>query len=184
MARFAPYESSPRVVVAVSGGRDSMALVLLAAEWARARGGDIRAVTVDHGLRPGSAEEAVRVGGWMNAQGIAHDVLTWSTPETESGIEQAARDARYQLLEAYCRDRGALHLLVGHHLSDQLETHAMRLARESGPAGLAGMAGVRELGHVRLLRPFLDTPRARLTATLQAREQNWIEDPSNCDLSV
>lgn len=159
-----------------------MSLVLLAADWAAARGGRIDAVTVDHGLRPESASEAQTVGRWLAAAGIAHYVLTWDSAGPTSGIEAAARDARYELLEEFCRARGVLHLLVGHHRSDQTETREMRRSRASGPAGLAGMPSVRELSHARILRPLLTFPRDRLTATLIGRDQDWIEDPSNEDV--
>jgi tRNA(Ile)-lysidine synthase len=182
MSRFAPYERAPRLAVAVSGGRDSLALTHLAADWARARGGQVLAVTVDHGWRDSSAAEAAQVGDWMAAQNIPHTVMVWNSPQTGRGLEAAAREARYGMLEEFCRAQGALHLLLGHHQSDQQETHMMRRARRSGPAGLAGMSGVRELAHLRVLRPLLAVPRARLTATLQARGLDWIEDPSNRDL--
>lgn len=182
MARFAPFEAAPRLAVAVSGGRDSLALTHLAADWASDRGGDVLAVTVDHGLRESSAAEAVQVGEWMAARNIAHTVLEWNASPTGRGLEAAAREARYALLEEFCRARGVLHLLLGHHQSDQQETHMMRQARRSGPAGLAGMSEVRELAHLRVLRPLLTVPRTRLTATLRSRGLEWIEDPSNLDL--
>jgi tRNA(Ile)-lysidine synthase len=182
MHRFAPFETRPRLVVAVSGGRDSMALAVLAHDWARACGGEIQAVTVDHGLREESGSEAVMVERWMRAHDIAHHVLRWESPEPGRASEASARQARYALLESFCREHGILHLLVGHHHADQIETHLMRRARNSGVAGLAGMAGIREFGHGRMLRPLLEVSRTRLTATLEARGQIWLEDPSNRDL--
>lgn len=177
-----PFERAPCLAVAVSGGRDSMALALLAKDWADAQGGQVLAVTVDHGLRPESSIEAEQVGRWMAARGIAHHALRWETPEQESGIEAAARTARYALLETFCRAQGVLHLLVGHHQDDQIETHVMRRLRGSGVAGLAGMAAIREMTGMRVLRPLLCTPRARIAATLRSRGQGWIEDPSNQDI--
>ncbi len=182
MGRFEPFESSPRLAVAVSGGRDSMALVLLASVWARARGGEAVALTVDHGLRNDSAAEAATVRRWMDIHGIRHEILTANGLDGRRAIEAGAREARYALLETWCRDHGVLHLLVGHHHADQLETQAMRAARSDGPIGPAGMATVRETGAVRILRPFLETARERLTATLSQRAQDWIEDPSNADV--
>ncbi|MBS27711.1 MAG: tRNA lysidine(34) synthetase TilS [Alphaproteobacteria bacterium] len=182
MARLGPFEHKPHLVVAVSGGRDSMALVLLAADWVAARDGRIDAVTVDHGLRTESAAEALKVGTWLAAAGIDHYVLSWNSADVTNGVEAAARAARYERLEEFCRARGALHLLVGHHHADQVETREMRRLRASGPAGLAGMAAVRELSHTRILRPLLTFPRDRLTATMTARNQDWIEDPSNQDV--
>lgn len=179
MAALGPFEPRPRLAVGVSGGADSMALCLLAQEWALARDGSALALTVDHGLRPDSADEARRVGAWLAARGVEHEVLAWVGPKPASGVQDAARVARLALLEARCRAGGVLHLLLAHHREDQAETVLLRLARGSGPDGLAGMAPVRAAGSVRVLRPLLGTPRARLAATLAARGQAWLDDPSN-----
>lgn len=190
MESLGPFESRPHLAIGVSGGRDSLALALLAAEWAAARHGQVVAVTLDHGLRTTSAAEAAQVSSWMGQHGIPHQTLIWpDSPgpdlpgrDKAGGASEAdARSARYGLLAAFCRDRGILHLLVGHHHDDQLETRAMRRARASGPFGQAGMPAVRELRDMRVLRPLLGFPRARITATLRARQQDWIEDPSNRD---
>ena len=180
-APLGPFEAAPRIAVAVSGGIDSMALCLLAAAWAGRRGGDVVALTVDHGLRPDSAAEAAQVGRWLAARSLAHRILTWTAPKPAAGIQAAAREARYDLLAGYCRDAGILHLLIAHNLEDQAETLLLRLARGSGVDGLAAMAAVWEMPAARLLRPLLPVPRRRLRATLAALGQPWIEDPSNRD---
>jgi tRNA(Ile)-lysidine synthase len=179
MARFAPFERAPAVAVAVSGGRDSMCLVLLAANWAARQGGDAVALTIDHGLRADSAVEARRVGEWLRPHAIRHHILRWPGPYPASGIQAAARQARYRLLTDYCVEHGILHLLVGHHRDDQGETVLIRRESSSGSDGLAAMAAVREQNNLRLLRPLIDVPRARLSATLNALGQSWIDDPSN-----
>lgn len=176
-----PFEARPLLAVAVSGGPDSLALARLAADWARARRGRVVALTVDHGLRPGSAAEARRVGRWMKRAGIAHAILRWTGPKPRANIQALARDARYRLLSEACRRRGALHLLLGHQRDDQAETVLLRRARGSGPIGLAAMAPIAERAAIRLLRPLLGFPRARLEATLRARGQGWIDDPANRD---
>jgi tRNA(Ile)-lysidine synthase len=181
MARSGPFERRPLLAVAVSGGADSMALALLAGEWARARKGRAVALTVDHGLRPEARAEARTVGRWMKARGIAHRAIAWRGPKPKTGIQAAARAARYRLLAEWCRGEGALHLLLGHTRDDQAETVLLRLAAGSGPHGLAAMSPVQELASVRLLRPLLEVPRKRLRAALRARGQEWIEDPSNRD---
>lgn len=179
IAAFAPFEPQPHLAVAVSGGSDSMALALLVADWARARGGRLTALTVDHGLRPEAATEAVQVASWCAARGIAHEILRWHGAAPTSGIQAAARAARYRLLEEWCRCHGVLHLLVAHQREDQAETLLMRLTRASGADGLAGMAAQVEHRSIRVLRPVLAVPRARLQATLEVAAQDWIEDPSN-----
>lgn len=181
MAPFAPFEPAPHLAVAVSGGADSVALALLADTWARAQGGRITALTVDHRLRPESAAEAAQVGRWLAARGIAHCCLPREGPPPRGDVQAQARAARYRLLEAWCEAAGVLHLLTAHHREDQAETLLLRLARGSGLDGLAGMAAVAEHAACRVLRPLLGTPRARLRATLAAAGQAWIEDPSNRD---
>ncbi len=181
MAAVGPFEANPRLAVAVSGGGDSMALCLLAQRWAGARGGSATALTVDHGLRPEAAEEARQVGRWVNGRGIAHHVLAWRGPKPASGVQAAARAARYDLMTAWAREAGVLHLLLAHHLEDQAETFLLRLERGSGIDGLSAMAAVVETPAVRLVRPLLGVPRARLRATARAFGQEWLEDPSNRD---
>jgi tRNA(Ile)-lysidine synthase len=181
MAPFDPFEHAPIVAVAVSGGRDSLALALLANEWAIARGGRIVGLIVDHALRPESAAEAATTAALLGRHGCDSEILRWSGTKPRTGLQEAARAARYRLLREACHRRGVLHLLVAHHADDQAETVAMRAARQSGPDGLAGMSGAVELPEVRLLRPLLGISRQRLTATLLARGVAWIDDPSNAD---
>jgi len=181
MAPFAPFEARPALAVAVSGGRDSVALAVLTHQWAGERQGRVVGLVVDHGLRPESAREARATCERLAALGIEAEMLAWSGAKPATRIQQAAREARYRLLFEACRRRGILHLLTAHHADDQAETLAMRAARESGPDGLAGMAALVEHRNARLLRPLLAVPRARLTATLQARGIGWIDDPSNED---
>jgi tRNA(Ile)-lysidine synthase len=181
MAPFEPFEGAPVVAVAVSGGRDSLALALLAQEWASARNGRIVGLIVDHALRPESAAEAAATASLLGRLGCEAEILRWSGTKPRTGLQEAARAARYRLLRKACRRRGILHLLVAHHAEDQAETVAMRAARQSGPDGLAGMSAAVELPEMRLLRPLLGVSRSRLTATLLARGVPWIDDPSNAD---
>jgi len=181
MVPCAPFETRPVLAVAVSGGRDSMALALLACDWAKAREGGAVGLVVDHGLRPESADEATRTCEVLARHGIAAEILRWRGAKPASGLQEAARSARYRLLLAACRRHGILHLLLAHHADDQAETVAMRAARRSGSDGLAGMAAVVEQRDARLLRPLLGVSRARLTATLETRGVSWIDDPSNFD---
>ena len=181
MAAVGPFESAPRLGVAVSGGADSMALCLLAEAWAHDRGGGVTALTVDHGLRPEATGEARRVGGWLAARRIEHHVLRWRGPKPSSGVQAAAREARYRLLTSWCRGAGVLHLLLAHHMEDQAETFMLRLEKGSGMEGLSAMSAVVETADARLLRPLLRVPRRCLRATLEENAQPWIEDPSNCD---
>jgi len=173
------FEARPAIAVAVSGGPDSLALILLAQRWARQRGGKTCALTVDHGLRPESAEEARTVAGWLASRAIPHEILVWAGDKPTSGIQEAAREARYRLLAQWCREHGVLHLLTAHHREDQVETHLIRRGAGSGIDGLAGMAAVRELPGCRLVRPLLAVSRARLRALLARAGQPFLRDPSN-----
>jgi tRNA(Ile)-lysidine synthase len=184
MERVGPWEPHPTIAVAVSGGSDSMALALLAGDWTRRRSGRLLALIVDHGLRAGSAAEAERVRGWLEARAIAAEVLSGREPPRGS-LQERARRLRHRLLVETCIDRGIRHLLFAHHLEDQAETVLMRMSRGSGLRGLAGIAPAALApgsgGRVRLLRPLLRFPKARLRAALRSAGQDWVEDPSNAD---
>lgn len=181
MSAFAPYEHQPHLAVAVSGGADSLALCFMAQAWARKRGGRITALTVDHGLRPESAADCIRVRDQLARFGIDVVVLTWAGLKPDRSIQGTARRARYALMTAWCRSAGVLHLLLGHHRRDQAETVLLRLARGSGPTGLGAMAAVVETPAVRVLRPLLTVDPGRLRAFLTDAGHRWIEDPSNAD---
>jgi tRNA(Ile)-lysidine synthase len=181
MALLAPFERAAVIAVAVSGGRDSMALALLVRDWSAAQGGRAIAVTVDHGLRAGSAAEARLVGRRLRAVGMTQRILRWAGPHPASGVQAAARDARYSLLADWCRRHTILHLLLAHQQDDQAETLLMRLAHGSGASGLAAMPAVSSHEGIRLLRPLLGFSRARLEATLEQHGIDWVDDPSNSD---
>ncbi len=183
MAGLGPFERRPRIAVAVSGGADSMSLILLCHRWASARGGEAIALSVDHRLRPESAAEVNEVRRWLAAHAIPHHRLVWRHPggRPASALQAEARSARYHLLTDWCRRQGVLHLALAHHAGDQAETVLMRLARGGGPDGLAGMSAIAERDGVRLIRPLLSVAPRRLLATLAAAGQRWIEDPSNRD---
>lgn len=175
-----PFERPPVIAAAVSGGSDSLALGLLLAAWVAAQGGRLHVLSVDHGLRPEARAEAESVIRRFAALPCCSaEVLTWAGPKPASGLQQAARDARYQLLTAWCRDRGILHLALGHTADDQAETLAMRRAHGSTELGLAAMPAVQQWDGVRLLRPLLGCRREELRAFLRARGEAWLEDPSN-----
>lgn len=179
MSSMGPFENRPSIAVAVSGGPDSIALSLLLRDWARQRGGNVIGLTVDHGLRVGAGDESKQVAKWFRALKIEHKILYWRGSKPSAGVQDAARNARYELMCRWCCIRSILHLFAAHHYDDQIETTLLRLERGSAVHGLAPIASKQALNGVRLLRPFLGIPRSRLRATLEARNQEWIEDPSN-----
>jgi tRNA(Ile)-lysidine synthase len=181
MDRLGPFEPQPRLAVAVSGGADSMALVLLAREWVHQRGGTVLALTVDHGLRAESAMEADVTLRRLADRGIPGRKLHAQGLMRGPGLAERAREARYGLVLDACAADGIAHLLLGHHRGDQAETVMMRVLSASGTRGLAGMPGLMETRFTRLLRPLLDVAPDRLRAWLSAQGMLWVEDPSNRD---
>jgi tRNA(Ile)-lysidine synthase len=182
---FADWKSAPAIVLAVSGGPDSIALMWLAARWRRAltRGPRLVAVTVDHGLRPEAAREARDVKRLARSLEVAHRTLRWTGTKPNTGLPAAARAARYRLLAQAARSNGATHILTAHTRDDQAETLLMRMLRGSGIAGLAAMTRVSEREGLWLARPLLDVSKAQLVATLNRARINFADDPTNRDVS-
>lgn len=170
-----------RIGLAVSGGPDSLALLLLAAE---ARPGKVEAASVDHALRPGSKDEAQMVADVCKGLGVPHRVLTaeWRH-KPETGIQERARIKRYRLLSQWLIDRNLSALVTAHHLDDQAETLLMRLNRGSGVRGLAGMRRVSVIpGRSQpLLRPLLGWRRSELAQVCESAGLAPADDPSNSD---
>jgi tRNA(Ile)-lysidine synthase len=192
---FQPLANASALVLAVSGGPDSTALLLLAARWSTRRrntkiGPKLLAVTIDHGLRPQSAHEARAVKRLARALGVPHRTLRWQGKKPRTRLQETARAARYRLLEAAARGAQADYILTAHTLDDQAETVLMRLLRGSGITGLAGMREVAPLPVATaarpkqgtlLVRPLLDVPKARLVATLELAGIAYADDASNRD---
>ena len=177
--RLAP--PGDRIGLAVSGGPDSLALLLLAAA---ARPGGIEAATVDHALRPESAAEAAMVAKLCEQLQVPHATLTAQWAEVpQTAVQERARGERYRLLEGWAGKRALGAVATAHHLDDQAETLLMRLARG---AGVKGLGAIRPIGPIpggkrRLIRPLLDWSRAELAEICTAAEVAAIIDPSNRD---
>lgn len=173
-------EPAGRLGIAVSGGPDSLALLLLAAA---ARPGQIEAATVDHGLRPESPAEAAMVAEVCSRLGVPHAALTvrWTEPPA-ANLQAQARKARYDLLGPWARERGLAAVATAHHADDQAETLLMRLARGAGLPGLGGARRRRKLdGGVQLIRPLLDWRRAELGRIVASAGLTPVDDPTNRD---
>lgn len=167
--------------IAVSGGPDSIALLLLAAA---ARPGRIEAATIDHALRPGARAEAEMVADLCRGMGVPHAILTARWEETpETAIQERARGERYRLLGYWAEERGLSAIATAHHAEDQAETVLMRLARGAGVRGLAAMRprGVAPGAHVRLVRPLLGWRHSELEQICADAGITPVRDPSNCD---
>lgn len=171
------FAEDDTLAVAVSGGADSLALLRLAHE---AYGSRVRVLTVDHGLRSGSAGDAAHVAQCAAQLNLSHATLTWTGPKRAGNVQAAARGARYRLMADWCAAHGGRWLVTAHHADDQAETLLLRLARGSGSAGLAGIRRRRELGGgVTLLRPLLDWRRSDLAAVVTAAGWTAVDDPAN-----
>ena len=183
-ALLTPLARYGHVALAVSGGPDSLALLHLAAR--RREGQDappeFTVLTVDHALRPGSREEAEMVARAAAGLGLKHAILTWEHGDAaDTGSQENARAARYDLMTAYARAHGVQAIATAHHLDDQAETFLMRLKRGSGLDGLAAIPERSAWAGVTILRPLLDVPKARLIAALVAQGIDYAMDPSNVD---
>jgi len=164
------------VVAAVSGGGDSVALLLLLARSGRS----VIAVTVDHALRPESAGEAQRVAMLCRSLGVAHRIMRWEGDKPATGLMQAAREVRYRLLAKAAHDAGASVVLTGHNHDDRVETLLMRKQRGGAGPGLSSIAPATLYDQrIWFLRPLLGFRRAALRDWLTAEGVGWIDDPSN-----
>jgi len=183
---FADFRAVPAIVLAVSGGPDSVALMWLMARWRRtlARGPRLVAVTVDHGLRAEAAREARDVKLLARTLDLPHRTMRWSGDKPKTGLPAAARAARYRLLAQAAQAAGATHILTAHTRDDQAETLLMRLLRGSGIAGLAAMARESARDGVVLARPLLNVPKSRLVATLNKAKVTFADDPTNRDTAL
>src|ERR1700682_1846494 len=180
---FADWKAAPAILLAVSGGPDSIAWMWLAARWRGAlkRGPRLIAVTVDHGLRPEAAREARDVKRLARSLDLPHRTVRWTGAKPNTGLPAAAREARYRLLAQAARASGATHILTAHTRDDQAETLLMRMLRGSGIAGLAAMARESERDGVQLARPLLNVSKSQLIATLNKAKVGFADDPTNRD---
>ena len=184
-----PLEALHSIALGVSGGADSTSLLLLSAHWRKQRlqqrknAPEILVLSVDHGVRATACQEAESVVRTAREQGCRGEILRIGEPPPQQNKQATLRERRYELLCRRCRQQNIDVLLLAHHLEDQAETFLLRLARGSGVDGLASMSRESMRHGVRLYRPLLEFPRARLRAYLAQADAAWLEDPSNRDVS-
>ncbi|OQR95671.1 hypothetical protein THRCLA_07672 [Thraustotheca clavata] len=178
----------PRLAIALSGGADSTALLCLLSEWARKPSEQLLAITVDHGLRKESGDEAIHVKTFAQRFNVPHEIhkVQWLEKDKlqRSQLQEMARIKRYQVLKDVCEKNDIAALLVAHNLGDQAETLLMRLGRGSGWNGLVGIPmkttiPVQPTSKIPLVRPLLSFDKQQLKATCKRFNQEWVEDPSN-----
>lgn len=183
IVNFSELDGVNAVAVGVSGGADSMALLHALSIYAVSRGKSFKvlALTVDHALRKGSKAEAAQVAAWAkNWPQVTHKALVWKGRKPKTGIMEAARAARYALMESACKKAKIKVLALAHHADDQAETFFMRLAHGSGLDGLCGMRAITKYNRgPDIYRPFLNLSHAGLVAYCRAHKIKWVEDPTN-----
>jgi tRNA(Ile)-lysidine synthase len=173
-----------RILIALSGGGDSVGLLTaLKALHARRgdRGLDLIAATVDHGLRSGSREEAIAAGRLSESLEVPHEILPWTGDKPNTGIQAAAREARYDLLCRHALSKSADIILTGHNLDDNVETYLMRRSRNAGIDGSGMAEAVLLFGKIWAARPLLALGRGEIRDYLRARATPWVDDPSNAN---
>jgi tRNA(Ile)-lysidine synthase len=173
-----PFEDRPKIAVALSGGIDSMALLLLTKQWLTKISGQLIAITVDHNLRPEASLEAIFVGKICKKLNIEHTILQWQHSEISSNIQAKARKARYNLLTKYCQEHDILHLFVGHQMQDSVENFFIKLSRGSGIFGLIAN-NCNFIHNVRVCKPILNFTKNECLQLLKASKVEHVEDPSN-----
>lgn len=177
-------KGAPAVALGLSGGPDSLALCKFLSLWSEKHGGPvIHAITVDHGLRAESAQEAEQIAEWIAGwPKVEHVILRWQGEKPKSKIQEEARHARYERIADYCCRKKIMHVFLAHHQDDQAETFLFRLAKGSGLDGLAAMMPVQDFrSGLVLLRPLLDVPKEELVAACAAMDVPFVRDPSNED---
>tara|TARA_B110000438_G_scaffold294219_1_gene335294 strand:- start:495 stop:1778 length:1284 start_codon:yes stop_codon:yes gene_type:complete len=180
---FSFLSNKKRIALAVSGGRDSCALMLLISKWLSIKkiNIEVHVLTVNHKLRKDSDSECQQVSEIANAYGFNHQILVWEHKEIKASIQEKAREARYKLMLEYIEENMIDALLTGHTLDDQVETFIMRLSKGSGLDGLRSIQEVRDIDGVLLYRPLLSITRNMTTEILKSSNREWIDDPYNQD---
>ena len=180
LSSIADFPAEKKLAVALSGGGDSMALGFLMSRYCKKNKIELHLLTVDHGLRPEAFKEAKQVSIWVKDwPGCVHKILRWKGEKPKARIQEAARDARYALMEEYCKKNKIAFLFLAHHAEDQAETFLFRLAKGSGIDGLSVMPVRQDRGGIQLIRPCLEWKHHDLLAVCNKNKISWIEDPSN-----
>ena len=180
---FSSYVNHDRIALAVSGGRDSMALMYLVYRWKAhlALNIEIEVLTVNHNLRKAAEDECGFVQKIAKNYGFKHKVLIWEHEHVETSIQEKARKARYQLMLDYVREENIDTILTAHTSDDNIETFIMRLAKGSGLNGLKSINEIRHEDRIQIQRPLLSLSRSLTTEILRSTGNEWVDDPTNED---
>ena len=170
-----------KIGLAVSGGGDSIAMLVLASEWAILNKTKIYVVTVNHNLRKEAKEEIIFTREFTKKLGFSHSSLDWRRPSKAGNLQSQASLARKKLISDWAKENNIKTVLLAHTIDDQVETILMRFSRGSGVDGLVGMKKLIEIHGISWLRPLLNITRSNLRKFLKFKKINWVEDPTNED---
>jgi tRNA(Ile)-lysidine synthase len=172
--------SDIKIAVAVSGGVDSLALLLLTRHWISQGQGQVIALTVNHNLRPEALSEAIHVQSICTKYDIEHHILTWEHDQIKGNLLEQARLARYKLMTDWCNRNDVSSILTAHHADDQIENFFIRLSKASGIFGLSNHH-VNVMNNITILRPLFGIYKTELKKYVKDNNIPWCEDPSNKD---
>ena len=175
------FEKNPHLGLSISGGSDSMALLMLVKDWIKRKLGKITVFHFDHKMRKKSSKEAIWLKTYISKLGIKFHLLTWDRDEKLKLNMKNARDARYEKIFETCKKLKIIHLITAHHLNDNLETYYMRKKRNSSSLGLSSIPKILIKENLRIIRPLLGFSKERLINTCNFFNVRWIEDSSNCN---
>ena len=176
------FDTNP-IALAVSGGPDSTAMMFLVSKSKKIKKKNVTVLIVDHDLRKDSRKEANLVMRNAKKIGFKYKILKWRGLKPSSGIQEAARKARYDMMISWCEKNNVKKLFLAHHLDDQVETFLMRLSKGSGIDGLSSMSKTSLKVNVNIIRPFLEIPKTKLVEIANSSNMKWVSDPSNSNLS-
>ena len=175
------FEKKPHLGLSISGGPDSMALLMLVKDWIRSKSGKITVFHFDHKMRKKSSKEAIWLKTYISKLGIKFHLLTWDRDEKLKLNMKNARDARYEKILEICKKLKIIHLITAHHFNDNLETYYMRKKRNSSSLGLSSIPKILIKENLQIIRPLLGFSKERLINTCNFFKVRWIEDSSNCN---
>ena len=175
------FEKNPHLGLSISGGPDSMALLMLIKDWIKSKSGKITVFHFDHKMRKKSSKEAIWLKKYISKLGIKFHLLTWDRDEKLRLNMKNARDARYEKILELCKKLKIIHLMTAHHFNDNLETYYMRKKRNSSSLGLSSIPKILIKENLQIIRPLLGFSKERLIDTCNFFNVRWIEDSNNCN---
>ena len=176
------FEKNAQIAVGVSGGVDSIVLIYLLSMWSKLYNFKVIALIIDHKIRPESTIEAKVVSSYLKNLNVNNKILTWRKHTLLKGIQEKARNARLRILHNYCNNNNIIHLILGHHKDDNLETYILRKVAGSNFEGLSSIKNLIILNNIQIIRPLLSFNKNEIINFANKSKLEWIEDPSNYNM--